>query len=525
MTSRAKIIVTIALMLGMSLAALDTTIVGTALPSIVGKLGGITLYSWVFSIYLLTSTTTVPICGKLADIYGRKPLFLFGSVLFLLGSIACGVAQNMLQLIIFRAIQGLGAGAVMPIVLTIIGDIYGLRERAKVQGLFSGVWGISSIIGPALGGLIVDHWSWRWVFFINVPFGLLSALLLIIAFKEQVARQKARLDYIGTLALTGGIVALLFAVLQGGTSWAWNSLPSLGLFAAATLLFALFLFEERRASDPILPLTLFTNRIIAVSSLGGLILGVIMFGVTSYVPLFMQGVKGGSATDAGLILGPLLLAWPIAATLSGRIVIRYGYRLVAVMGTLLTLLGVGGVVLFNTQTGLPLIIVAMVAIGTGLGFTSSAYILSVQNAVPWKLRGVATASTQFVRTIGGTIGVAIMGTILNAQMALRFTPIFAHFSNVANHLPKGVSPANVLLTPEVRHKLPLDLLHQLQSALAQSLFWVYLLLFVSAAVGLLAMFWLPGGNPDQYMYKAEAVQEEHEHAEEGVAVQPVVHMG
>src|SRR5438128_3865829 len=223
MTKKSKIIVTIALMLGMFLAAPDTTIVGTALPSIVGKLGGIALYSWVFSIYLLTSTTTVPIYGKLADLFGRKPIFLFGTTLFLLGSIFSGAAQSMEQLIIFRAIQGLGAGAVLPIVMTIIGDIFALKERARVQGLFSGVWAFSSIIGPALGGLIVDHFSWRWVFYINIPFGLLSGILLIIYLKENVERKKQTLDYIGTLTLTGAIVALLFALLQGGTSWAWNS--------------------------------------------------------------------------------------------------------------------------------------------------------------------------------------------------------------------------------------------------------------------------------------------------------------
>ena len=272
MTRNAKVIVTIGLMLGMSLAALDTTIVGTALPSIVGKLGGITLYSWVFSAYLLTSTTTVPIYGKLADLYGRKPLFLFGTAVFLIGSAASGAAQSMEQLIIFRAIQGLGAGAVLPLVLTIIGDIFALKERAKVQGLFSGVWGLSSIIGPALGGVIVDHFSWRWVFYINIPFGLLSAFLLIIALKENVERKKHSLDYLGTLALTGSIVALLFAVLQGGTTWAWDSVPSISLFVLSAILLVLFLLQERRASEPILPLTLFNNRIITVASIGGVIL-------------------------------------------------------------------------------------------------------------------------------------------------------------------------------------------------------------------------------------------------------------
>jgi EmrB/QacA subfamily drug resistance transporter len=497
MTKQAKIIVTVALMLGMSLAALDTTIVGTALPSIVGKLGGISLYSWVFSVYLLTSTTTVPIYGKLADLYGRKPVFLFGSGLFLLGSILCGAAQSMEQLIIFRAIQGLGAGAVLPIVLTIIGDIFALRERARMQGLFSGVWGLSSVIGPAVGGLIVDHFSWRWVFYINVPFGVLSGVLLTLFLKENVERKKQKLDYIGTLTLTGAIVALLFALLQGGTTWAWDSLQSIGLFALSIVLTLLFLLQERQFAEPILPLTLFNNRIIAISSIGGVVLGIVMFGITSYVPLFVQGVQGGTATSAGITLGPLLLAWPIASTFSGKIILRYGYRFTAVMGMGLATIGSVMMAFFSPNTGLPFIVTSMLIIGAGLGFTSTVFTLAVQNAVPWKLRGVATASTQFVRTIGGTVGVALMGTILNAQMALRFPPIFAHFANVAARLPSSVAPANVLLTPEVRALLPTAFLQQLQTALAQSLFWVYALVLVLAVVGLATMFLFPGGRAYQ----------------------------
>ena len=236
------------------------------------------------------------------------------------------------QLILFRAIQGLGAGAVLPIVLTIIGDIFVLEERARVQGLFSGVWAASSIVGPALGGLIVDHFSWRWVFYINIPFGLLSAFLLILYFEEKVERKKVVLDYIGTLTLSGSVVALLFALLQGGTSWAWNSLTSVALFTLAALLLALFIYQESHTAEPILPLALFKNRIIAISSIGGVILGVIMFGITSYIPLFMQGVRGGTATSAGVTLGPLLIAWPISSTLSGKVILRFGYRFTAVMG-------------------------------------------------------------------------------------------------------------------------------------------------------------------------------------------------
>ncbi len=508
MHKNAKTFVIIGLLLGMFLAALDTTIVGTALPSIVGKLGGITLYSWVFSAYLLTSTTTVPIYGKLADLYGRKPLFLFGSALFLLGSIASGASQSMEQLIIFRAIQGLGAGAIQPLELTIVGDMFVLEERAKIQGLISGVWGISSVVGPALGGLIVDHFSWRWVFYINIPFGLVSAILLILFMREHVQREKHTLDYLGTITLTGSITALLFAVLQGGTSWAWDSAISFGLFAASIVLLAAFIVVERRAPEPVLPLTLFKNRIIAISSIGGVVVGVVLFGYSSYIPLFVQGVKGGSATNAGIALVPLLLAWPLASSFSGKVVLRYGYRITGVLGTALTVIGTVMVIFFNAQVSLPYMIAALFLVGGGLGFSSITYILSIQNAVPWNVRGVATASNQFFRTIGGTVGVAVMGTILNAQMAARFTPIFARFGTVTASLPKGVSPSNVLLTPSLRALLPVSLLHQLQDALATSLFWVYLLIMVLAVLGFFAMFLLPGGNPGQYSYKSTHGEEQ-----------------
>jgi EmrB/QacA subfamily drug resistance transporter len=503
MTRQAKILVLIGLMLGMALASLDATIVGTAMPSIVGKLGGFDLYSWVFSVYLLTSTTSVPIYGKLADLYGRKPIFVFGTALFLLGSVASGASQSMEQLILFRAVQGLGAGAVLPIVLTIIGDIFDLAERAKMQGFFSGVWGVSSVVGPALGGLIVDHFSWRWVFFINIPFGLLSVLLLVVAFKENVGRTKPKLDYAGTLALTGSIVALLFALLQGGTSWAWNSSQSISLFAVFVFLLAFFIWIEKHAPEPILPLTLFKSRIIIIASIGGLILGVTMFGISTYVPLFVQGVKGGSATDAGIVLTPLLLSWPISSYASGRLVIRFGYRITAVAGAILTSLGAAMLLFFQRDTSMTFIIISMLLTGTGLGLDSTSFTLSVQNAVPWKLRGVATASTQFVRTIGGTIGVAFMGTILNAQVAQRFAPIFADSANATAHLPVNVTPSNILLTPNINNLIPADFLQQLQNALAQSLFWVYLVVAALMLISLAAMFLFPGGRADEHTYKGE----------------------
>jgi MFS family permease len=394
-----------------------------------------------------------------------------------------------------------------------------LEERARVQGLFSGVWGLASIIGPALGGLIVDHFSWRWVFYINVPFGLLSAFLLIVFLKENVERKKHSIDYVGSLLLSAGIVALLFALLQGGVTWAWISLPSFGLFALSIVLLVLFIFQEARASEPILPLTLFRNRIITISSIGGVILGVVLFGITSYVPLFVQGVKGGTATSAGVVLVPLLLAWPIAAAFSGKIILRYGYRLTSVVGALLVTIGVGLVALLQVSSTLPYIVVAMLLTGTGLGLMSTSFVISVQNAVPWNLRGVATASTQFFRTMGGTVGVAVMGTILNIQMAERFAPIFARYPAVVANLPKNIAASNVLLTPDVRQSLPLDFLTQLQTALAHSLFWVYVFMFAMTVIGLAAMFLFPGGRAEQYSYKAQAEDETQTEA-----IQPEQHI-
>ena len=253
----------------------------------------------------------------------------------------------------------------------------------------------------------------------------------------------------------------------------------------------------------------FKNRIIAISSIGGVILGVIMFGITTYVPLFVQGVKGGTATSAGVTLGPLLIAWPISSTLSGKVILRFGYRFTAVMGALFASIGMGMVTLFRVDTGLPFIVATMFIIGTGLGFMSTSFVIAVQNAVPWNLRGVATASTQFVRTMGGSVGVAVMGTILNAQMALHFVPIFAHYADVLARLPKGIAPSNVLLTPDVRSTLPVNLLNQLQLALAQGLFYIYALMFVCALIGLAIMFLLPGGNAEQYSYK----DDKHESAQ------------
>lgn len=473
----------IALLMAIALAALDTSVVGTAMPTIIGKLGGVSLYSWVFSVYLLTSTTTVPLCGKLADLYGRKPVFLFGVALFLAGSMLCGLSQSMAQLILFRAVQGLGAGAVLPVTMTIIGDLFSIEQRARLQGFFSGVWGVASIVGPALGGLITDHVGWPWVFYINVPFGLVAAGLVTALLHERIEHRRRQIDYLGSAVLTAGVTALLWGLLQGGNAWAWNSLESIATFASSGLLLVLFLGIESRAPEPVVPLSLFRNRIIAVASVAGALFGAVMYGITSFVPLFVQGVRGGTATEAGLVLAPMSLAWPVGSVAGGRLIVRFGYRLPTLLGGACLLLG--GVLLaaVGQQTSWALIIVSLVLVGMGLGFMSSAFVIAIQNAVLWSQRGIATASTQFFRTIGGSIGVAILGAALAAE-----------WSRQALDQGLGGLERSVLLDPARRALVPADLLATMQSALAVALHNVFILVALFSALVFLAALFFPKGS-------------------------------
>lgn len=488
MNKRQQVLIIAGLMLGMSLAALDTTVVQTAMPTIIGKLGGVSLYSWVFSAYLLTSTTTVPVFGKLSDLYGRKPVFLIGAGLFLLGSMLCGLAQSMMQLIIFRALQGVGAGAVLPVTMTIIGDLFSIEQRARLQGLFSSVWGVSGLAGPAIGGLLTDHVGWRWTFYVNLPFGLISCALIFTLLHENVTRRKHQIDYLGSAALTAGVTALLWALLQGGKAWAWTSPQSLLTFGAAALLLALFIWNEARAAEPVLPLDLFKNRIIAISSLASVVSGVAMFGVTSYVPLLVQGVQNGTATDAGMVVAGMSLGWPAGSIIGGRLIVRHGYRLVVILGGFCLL--VGGLALATVSGDTPrlLLVLLLTAVGLGLGFTTSAFIIAIQNAVTWAQRGVATATAQFFRSIGGTIGVAAMGALLNATWRAEAE---------ARGAGQSLERANQILDPERRAAVDPSLLSGLQDALAIALHSVYLVVALLTVVLFLICLLFPKGKASE----------------------------
>jgi EmrB/QacA subfamily drug resistance transporter len=402
----------IALMLSLFMGALEATVISTAMPTVVGDLGGIQIYSWVFTAYLLTSTVTVPIYGKLADLYGRRPVILFGIALFLAGSFASGESSSMAQLIAFRAIQGLGAGAMQPIAITIVGDIFSLEERGRMQGYFGGVWAVAGLIGPITGGLIVRYLSWHWIFFINIPFGIAAALLLIFALHESVEKKPHVLDISGAALLTVAITALLLAVTAGSAA-----LTIAGV-AVFVVLFAIFVVVERRAVEPILPFDVFKRPVIAVSSVAGAFIGGSMFITMTYVPLFVQGVLGGTPTSGGMAITPMVIGWPLASMLAGRLILKTGYRPLIRGGLALTAASsVALAALAGEGSSLWVFWITSMLFGVGLGFANTALLISVQTSVDWAQRGIVTASTMFVRTMGGLLAVGIAGGVLATELA------------------------------------------------------------------------------------------------------------
>jgi EmrB/QacA subfamily drug resistance transporter len=502
LSKRRKTLVVLATLIGTFLAALDATVVGTAMPTIIGELGGLSLYPWAFASYLLAATVTGPVFGKLSDTYGRKPVYLAGIFLFLLGSVLAGTSQSMAALIAFRTLQGLGAGAVQPVAITIVGDIFELEARARIQGLFGAVWGISAILGPAVGGLLTDLVSWRWVFYLNVPFGLVAAALLALTLTESFERRERKMDYLGTALLTGGLVAVLLALLGGGGTGL--SSGSLWLFLGGVAALGLFVFVEGRAEDPIIPLDLFRDRILSVSAFGNLAMGGVLLGVSVYVPLFVQGSLGGTALTAGAVVASLSIGWPVGSFVGGRMLLKTGYRATLLLGSALVAAGSALCVPMARDTTLAYVVLAVVVIGLGLGFSSTSYLVSVQNAVPWRRRGVATSSVVFFRTVGGSLGVAAMGALLNASLDDRYRAAVGRVAEGDAALGRLLSDPNALLQPAVRSRIPDAAYSELAGALAAALspaFWVLLAFGVSSLAA--AAFFPAGSAKDLVRGKAE----------------------
>jgi EmrB/QacA subfamily drug resistance transporter len=456
----------VALLCGLFMAAMEMTVVSTAMPTAVGDLGGLALYAWAFSAYMLTASVSVPIYGKLADLRGRKPVMLFGIALFLVGSAACGWATSMEQLVLFRAVQGLGAGAIQPMPMTIVGDLFDVHQRARMQGLFGAVWGVAGLVGPLLGGAIVHWLSWRWVFYVNVLPGLACAAVLIFAYHETVERHEHRLDLPGAGLLTAGVV-LVLAATRSRDAGLW-AVP------AAVVALGLFLAVERRAPEPLLPLDLFSQRVIAVASGVGALLGAAMIATVTFVPLYVQSVLGGTPTQAGSAIAPMALGWPLASALSGRLLHRVGYRALIRGGLVISAAAALGIaLLLRPGVGMAVPGLLMAAFGVGLGLANTPLLIAVQTSVAWNRRGVATASTMFFRTMGGTLAVGILGGILAAGLA--------GGSATPEQVEQLLGPERSLLAPELLRSLA----GSLQDGLSR-LFWLGAAIAAAAAlVGLL----------------------------------------
>jgi EmrB/QacA subfamily drug resistance transporter len=418
-------------MLALFLSSLDQTIVGTAMPRIITDLGGFTHYTWITTAYLIASTIAVLVTGKLTDMYGRKLFYIIGICIFTIGSVLCGLSQTMTQIILFRGLQGIGAGAMMANAFTVIGDLFPPAERGKYQGLLSGVFGLSSVIGPLLGGFITDTLSWHWIFFINVPLAILILVLFIIFFPNfRPNHLKHHVDYPGLALLILTVVPAMLALTWGGVDYDWISAPIIGMLILAIVAGILFVIVENRSKEPTLPLSLFRNRIVAIADFVIFLSGIGMFGIIIFIPLFFQGVLGVSATTSGSFLTPMMLGIVAGGFLSGQALSRMGghYRIQGAIGIATMIIGIGLMTTMSMTTSYGMAIFNIVITGFGLGIIMPLYTIAIQNAVPYEMLGIATSSTAFFRSIGGTVGLALFGSVMNNRFA----------SNFVNNLPERI---------------------------------------------------------------------------------------
>jgi EmrB/QacA subfamily drug resistance transporter len=471
-------------MLGLLLAALDQTIVATALPRIVADLHGLNHLSWVVTAYLLTSTVTVPLYGKLSDLYGRKRLFMVAISLFLFGSALCGASQSMTELIVFRAVQGLGAGGLIPLTFAVVGDLFSPRERGRYQGLTGAVWAIAAVAGPLLGGVLTDKVSWRWIFYINIPLGLLALFVIATTMHIPFHRREHSIDFLGAGLLTGASVCLLLAAVWGGENYPWGSSEIIGLLLAGVLLAGVFLLVETRAKEPMLPLRLFDNSVFSVSVTASVLIGAVLFGALIYIPLFVQGVAGGSATNSGVVLIPLSLGWVATSIISGLVISRTGrYRLFPIAGSAVVAAGFWLLTRMTVHTSSLTVAGYLLVIGFGMGLMVQVYVLAVQNAVEPQDMGIAIASTQFFRSMGGTFAVAAFGSILTSRLA---TELSSHLGAAASR----IDPQRLLQSPTAAHRLPTNLVDGVRASLAAALHPVYVTCFVISLLALAVSFLL-----------------------------------
>lgn len=471
----------IGLMLGLLLAALDQTIVSTAMPTILGEFGGLGKFVWVYSAYLITSVAGMPIFGKLSDMYGRKKFFLLGLIIFMIGSALCGTANSMTQLIIYRAIQGIGGGALMPIVFTIIFDIFPAEKRGKMQGLFGAVFGLSSILGPLAGAFFTDYVNWRWCFYVNLPLGIIAFIMLYLSYHEAKSFKKQKIDFAGTVLMIGAVICLMFGLELGGKEFAWDSWQIISLFIGFIVLLILFLWWQTKASDPIVTLALFKSRLFTASMGISFLYGAIMISSASYIPLFVQGVFSGSATSAGLVLTPMMLGVVASTVIGGRFIGKVSYRAIMLVSIALMILSIIllGTISIDSKRGMVTLYMILMGLGMGVAFPITAT-AALQN-LDFKFRGSATSMNTFFRTIGSAIGITVFGTLQAQHLKNSLASL------VPDEFRAKIGDGRGLLQEEVQKALKPEILHKLLSALADSIAYVYQW---SIVVGVLAVFFI-----------------------------------
>ncbi|MDP4095608.1 MFS transporter [Paenibacillus sp. P96] len=482
-------LVLVGVMLATFLAAIEGTVIGPAGPTIVSELGSVTLLSWIFTSYLLTMAVTTPIFGKLTDLFGRKPIFLIGCSLFVIGSLLCGLAGNMNQLILYRAIQGIGAGAVIPVTFTIIGDMYTIEERGKVQGMISSVWGISSLLGPLLGGYVSSYFGWEWIFGFNVPFGILAMFFIARYLHERVEKRTARIDIPGAVTFTIGMAALLLVLTLGGQYMSWSSPGLLGLAAIAAVFLILFLIIEQRVQEPMVPLKLFGIRDIAVSCIAALLVSSLLIGLTSYLPLWIQGVRGGDAASSGLALSPMAVGWLLGSVWAGRMIIRLGSRFTSVLG--LSFITAAAVIMLLISVSSPVwyLLVGTFMYGLGFGFSMTVFTIIAQSSVGFRQRGASTALNTFLRTLGQTIGVAAFGSWLNYRITEQ--------TAASRLLEQGVTQEEIngLLAAHSGQQMSVDTARLLRQVLEGGLHSLFVIMAVIAVLSWIVVWGLRNRPP------------------------------
>jgi len=470
------------LLLGILMASMDNTIVVTAMGTIVGDLGGLESFVWVVSAYMVAEMAGMPIFGKLSDMYGRKRFFIFGLILFMIGSVLCGTAETITQLSIYRAIQGVGGGALVPIAFTIMFDLFPPEKRGKMGGLFGAVFGLSSIFGPLLGAYITDHISWHWIFYINLPLGILSLIFILISYKESPVHQKQSIDWWGAVTLIGAVVCLMFALELGGQKYAWDSSVILSLFTGFAALFLLFLFVETKAKDPIISFSMFKNQLFAGSTLVGLFYGAAFMAATVYIPIFVQGVYGGSATNSGLILLPMMLGSVVTAQVGGFLTTKMSYRNIMYLSGVIL---IGGFLLLSTitpDTSRALLTIYMVVIGLGVGFSFSVLSMAAIHPFGMEQRGSATSTSNFIRSLGMTVGITVFGMIQRNDFTAGLEKAFSGMGP----MPKGDS--RELLSEQARAQIPAPILEKITDALSSSIVHTFTWALVPASLAFLFIF-------------------------------------